>query len=121
MVSASKLLPARFFRNASGEEPVRTWLKELSREDRAIIGQDLMDVEISWPIGMPLCRTLKGYRDLWEVRSRLTGGRIARIIFYVRDGEMILLHGFIKKTQKTMQHDLDLAIKRKKEHERDDR
>jgi phage-related protein len=48
---------------------------------------------------------------LWEVRSRL-GDRIARVIFYVDGQTMVLLHGFIKKTQKTPRHELDLAMKR---------
>jgi phage-related protein len=113
-----KVLPARFFRTAAGDEPVRTWLKELDKGDREIIGSDIRDVELSWPIGMPLCRSLQGYKDLWEVRSKLTQRRIARVIFYIKDGEMILLHGFVKKAQKTPQKELDLAIKRKKEHEK---
>ena len=61
---------------------------------------------------MPLVRSLG--RDLWEVRSSLTGGKIARVIFCVEDGRMILLHGFIKKSRKTPQRDFDLALKRYK-------
>jgi phage-related protein len=113
-----KILPARFFCSATGKEPVRTWLKELEKEDRLIIGGDIRDVELSWPIGMPLCRALQGYKDLWEIRSRITRGRIARVIFYTKDGEMILLHGFVKKAQKTPRPELELAVKRKQEHER---
>jgi phage-related protein len=77
-----------------------------------VIGEDVKDVEFSWPIGMPLVRSLG--RDLWEVRSSLMHGRIARIIFCAEEGRMILLHGLIKKTQKTPQHDIDLALKRQK-------
>lgn len=113
-----KILPVRFFRTASGIEPVREWLKELNRDDCSIIGEDIKTVEFGWPIGMPLCRSVIGYKNLWEVRSKITDGRIARVIFSVRAGEMILLHGFIKKTQKTLQSDLDLAVKRRKEHEK---
>ena len=49
---------------------------------------------------------------LWEVRSTLDSRRIARVIFCTGDGHMILLHGFIKKTQKTPKADIDLALKR---------
>lgn len=77
-----------------------------------MIGADIKDVEFSWPIGMPLVGSLG--RELWEVRSRLPRGRIARVLFCVEQGRMVLLHGFIKKTQKTPQHDLDLALKRRK-------
>jgi phage-related protein len=87
-------------------------VKGLEAEDRKVIGEDIKDVEFSWPIGMPLVGSLG--RELWEVRSRLPRGRIARVVFCVERGRMVLLHGFIKKTQKTPQHDLDLALKRRK-------
>jgi phage-related protein len=76
-----------------------------------VIGEDIKDVEFSWPIGMPLVGSLG--RELWEVRSHLPRGRIARVLFCVEPGRMVLLHGFIKKTEKTPQHDLDLALKRR--------
>jgi phage-related protein len=106
-----KRLPARFFRLDSGREPVREWLKKLDPEDRKIIGEDIKDVEFAWPIGMPLVRALGN--GLWEVRSTLTGGNIARVIFTVEHGSMMLLHGFIKKSQKTSRQDLELAHKRR--------
>ncbi len=112
MNSPLKRLPARFYRSDSGREPVREWLKELNLEDRKTIGEDIKDVEFSWPIGMPLVRSLGN--GLWEVRSRLPRGRIARVIFCVEQGYMVLLHGFMKKNQKTPQQDIDLALKRKK-------
>jgi len=59
-----------------------------------------------------------GYAGLREVRSRLSGGRIARVFFYVSGSAMVLLHGFVKKTQKIPDKDLKLANRRKKEHER---
>lgn len=105
-----KRLPARFYLSASGREPVREWLKELPAEDRRIVGEDIKDVEFAWPLGLPLVRSLG--RELWEVRSSLTQGRIARIIFCVTDGQMVLLNGFIKKTQKTPSQEIDLALRR---------
>ena len=92
-------MPARFYRLHSGREPVREWQKNLDPEDRKIIGEDIKDVEFAWPIGMPLVRAVG--RGLWEVRSSLTGGKIARVIFTEEKGFMVLLHAFIKKTQKT--------------------
>lgn len=94
---------------------MREWLKGLDAEDRKAIGEDIKDVEFSWPIGLPLVRSLG--RELWEVRSSLPRGRIARIIFCIAEGHLILLHGFIKKTQKTPQSEIDLAAKRKREGE----
>jgi phage-related protein len=97
----------------SGREPVRDWLRSLDREDRKHVGEDIKDVEFSWPIGLPLCRPLGS--GLWEVRCDLTMGRIARVVFCTREGRMVLLHAFVKKTQKTPAPDLKLALKRMKE------
>lgn len=87
-----------FYRADSGKEPVRQWLKGLEPENRKTIGQDIKTAQYSWPLGMPLIRKLDP--GLWEVRSHITQG-IARVIFTVDDGVMVLLHGFIKKSQKT--------------------
>ena len=76
-------------------------------------GQDIATVEYGWPVGMPACRSLG--QGLWEVRSTLPGNRIARVIFCIAHGHMVLLHGFIKKTQKIPDEDLALARRRMKE------
>jgi phage-related protein len=101
----------RFFRTAAGNEPVREWLKSLDREDRRSLGEDLKTAQFGWHIGMPLIRKLQ--QDLWEVRTSLKDG-IARVIFTVLHGQMVLLHGFCKKSQKTPLHELDTARKRLK-------
>lgn len=112
MPEGLKRLYATFYRTAGGREPVRDWLKALPLEDRKLIGTDIKDVEFAWPLGMPLVRSLG--RGLWEVRSAVTGGRIARVIFCVDQNRMMLLHGFIKKTQKTPAKEIELALKRMK-------
>jgi len=108
-----KRLSARFYRSASGAEPVRDWLKGLPEADRRCLGYDIALVEFGWPIGMPVCRPLG--EGLWEVRSTLPSRRIARVIFCATQGSMVLLHGFIKKTQATPGADLDLARRRHQE------
>lgn len=92
---------------------MRDWLLDLDQNDRREIGKDIQKVEFGWPIGMPYCRPLG--RGLWEVRSGISSGRIARVVFCIRDGDLVLLHGFVKKTQKTPQQDIDLALQRMKE------
>ncbi len=113
-----KILPAIFYRTAAGSEPVRVWLRSLSLEDRRIVGEDIATIEFGWPVGMPHCRPIASRRGLWEVRSSLRNNRLARVLFSFCQGEMVLLHGFIKKTQQTPDGDLDLAMKRKKEFDR---
>ena len=100
------ILAVAFFRTETGREPVRDWLKALAREQRKIIGEDIKTVQFGWPLGMPLVRKLD--QDLWEVRIRLPAG-IARVMFTTGGQRMILLHGFIKKSQKTPRADLELA------------
>jgi len=115
MDEGQKRLPIRFYQSASGREPVREWLKSLSAEDRKILGTDIRTLEFGWPLGMPLCRTLGN--GLWEVRSSLPRGRIARVIFFIHAQHAVLLHGFLKKSQKTPKPDIDLALRRKREVE----
>lgn len=102
-----------FLVSPSGNQPALEWLRDLPRDDRLVIGQDLMRLQWRWPVGMPLCRNLGD--GLWEVRSSLPSRRIARVIFCAHDGSLVALHGFIKKSQKTPQADLELALQRKKE------
>ncbi|MET0544944.1 MAG: type II toxin-antitoxin system RelE/ParE family toxin [Caulobacterales bacterium] len=113
MIDRSKKLPARFYVSSTGRNHVRDWILELASEDRRTVGKDIQKVEFGWPIGRPHCAPLG--HGLWEVRSDLDSNRIARVVFCMSDGHMILLHGFIKKTQKTPQQDIELALKRKRE------
>jgi phage-related protein len=105
-------LPAVFFRTESGREPVREWLKDLANNERKIIGEDIMTVQFRWPLP-----DVSGLVDhlgsgIWEVRTKLPT-RIARTLFFVHEGEIVLLHGFIKKTRRTPQEDRALALQRK--------
>jgi len=96
----------------SGAEPAREWLLSLSKADRKIIGDDVLNVQYCWPIGKPLVENVGD--GLWEFRSQLRN-RIARIIFCVAGRTMVLLHGFIKNSRTTPKHELELARKRKKQ------
>ena len=97
---------------------MREWLKGLPLpEDRKRIGEDIKTVEFGWPIGMPVCKALGD--GIYEVQTRLRQNRIARVLFYVdKRSRMVLLHGFIKKTQKTPTEDLELARTNKNKHQR---
>jgi len=111
----AKRIPAKFYRTYSGSEPVREWLKSLNQEERRLIGIDIKTVEYGWPIGMPTCRPMG--KGLFEVRTNLPLGKVARVFFCIYENQMILLHGFIKKTQKTPKQDLNLALERKRKLE----
>jgi phage-related protein len=105
------VLRVRFYLTDMGVEPVRVWLRALSGRDRKTIGAAIVTVQFGWPLGMPLVRKLDV--ALWEVRVHLEG-RIARVLFTVYGHDMVLLHGFIKKSQATPKDDLALAKDRLK-------
>ncbi|MBD3376623.1 type II toxin-antitoxin system RelE/ParE family toxin [candidate division KSB1 bacterium] len=98
-----------FYKTETGNEPVREWLQSLRHEEKKAIGEDIKTIQFGWPLGMPLIRKLES--DLWEIRSRLKN-RTARILFSIIEDNMILLHGFVKKSQKTPKQDIQLARKR---------
>lgn len=103
------ILTVKFFQASAGTEPVHDFLMDLPRADRKVIGTDIKEVQLGWPLGMPLVRKMAP--GLWEVRSQLEN-RIARVLFTVYEGQMVLLHAFIKKSGKTPQADLELGKKR---------
>ena len=114
--SVPRKIPVVFYRTPGGAEVVRDWLRSLDDADRQAVGLDLMRVQYRWPVGMPLCRALGD--GLWEVRTSLPSNRIARVLFSVQQGRILVLHGFIKKTQKTPPDDLALARRRNREFEK---
>ena len=110
-MGSEKILTVSFFKSENGHEPVREWLKTLEKTNKKSIGEDILLVQFRWPLGMPLVRKME--KDLWELRSKLRTGGISRVFFTVKGSEMVLLHGFIKKSQKTPLKDIDLARNRK--------
>jgi phage-related protein len=106
------ILSVKFFAQPSGKEPVRDFLRAQTVEDRRAIGTDIKTVQLGWPLGMPLVRKMA--TDLWEVRSDLADG-IARVLFTVQAGQMVLLHAFVKKSQKTPANELETAVSRLKQ------
>ncbi len=109
----NKKITVLFYRTEAGNEPVREWLLTLDKEDKRTIGVDIKTVEYGWPVGMPVSRPLG--KGLYEVRSHISDKRISRVIFTIIDHYMILLNGFIKKSQKTPKVEIALALKRLKE------
>jgi phage-related protein len=116
MAGSPRKIPVVFYRTRGGSETVREWLRSLEERERNAIGLDLMRVQFRWPVGMPLCRSMGD--GLWEVRTNLPTNRIARVLFCIAQDRILILHGFIKKTQKTPDDELKLARRRKKEFEK---
>ena len=104
-----------FYATAAGNETVLEWLRSLRKDERAVIGTDLLTVQMGFPIGMPVCRPLGG--GLYEVRSSLPSKKEARLIFFQDDSDLVVVNGFIKKARTTPKAELDMARSRKREYE----
>ena len=117
MTKSSNSFPAKidlvFYQSAAGNEPVRDWLVALPDLNRRSVGLDLQRVQFRWPIGMPLVRPMG--KGLFEVRTNLSDGTISRVLFCFHMGDLYALHGFVKKSQKTPENELELARRRQKE------
>ncbi len=108
-------LGIRFFETEAGNEPVRKWLEQLDRGQMVKISEDIETVREGWPEGMPTCKYIRD--GIYEVRSSLPGKIRSRVLFCIHESYIMLLHGFIKKTQAIPKKDIDLALKRKKQLE----
>lgn len=113
MEKVKPTLTVEFYRELNGHEPVRVWLQSLEKPIRLILGEDISKVQFRWPLGMPLVRGLG--QGIHELRSHMPNG-IVRILFMVNNKTMILLHGFIKKTQKLPVQDFNIAKARAKNY-----
>jgi len=91
---------------------------DLTPQDRRSIGEDIATLEFGWPVGQPKCAPIKGIAGLYEIRTNISSGRTARVFFVIVDGQMVLLHGFVKKAQKTPAVELERAVARMKEVQR---
>lgn len=103
------VLSCRFYQTPAGNEPVREWLKSLSKDIRQAVGTDVAKVQVQWPVSKPLVGSLGN--GLYEARTSFDDN-IYRVLFYVNGAAIVLLHGFQKKTQKTPKADLELARQR---------
>ena len=104
-----------FFETESGNQPVRDFILQRQREDRKEIGADVFAVQKGFPLGLPLVEKLDA--GLWEIRSRLPDG-ICRILFTIHKQTLVLLHGFVKKSQKIPARELHTAKERLSEFRR---
>ena len=105
-------LGCRFFRSAVGAEPVRDWLRSLDADACKQIGHDILRVQWRWPVSRPIVGALG--EGIYEVRST-AGKREFRVLFYISESAMVLLHGFQKQTQSTPKAQLTIAKGRKRE------
>jgi hypothetical protein len=98
MMERPQPIPLVFWQLASRREPLRGWLKELSRGEQRVIGRDIAKVQFGWPIGLPVRRPSSG--GPWQARSSSPRRREARVLFGFHDEALIVLHAFFKTSQR---------------------
>ena len=105
-----------FFKTQNGKEPVRDWIqKNFKKQQRDEINTDMLFVVKHFP-NVPkqkMISKISGYEDIWEIRIRFANKIQVRILFLVHDLNIVFLHGFIKKSQKTPKTVLQLVNRRK--------
>jgi phage-related protein len=112
MIDRLEAILLAFWRSEAGREPVRDF-REMNRDDRAVVGANLRTLQFGWPVGVPLVRKLAD--GIFEVRSSLPSKREARLLFTASGKQIVVLHGFIKKSRKTPTLEIELARKRLRE------
>ena len=97
--------------DARGHSPVEEFFNQLAANDRARIDQTIRLLEeFGLQLGPPYVKHLEG--KLWELRVR-AGRRFYRVIYFTFTGQrFILLHAFLKKTQKTPRREIATAERR---------
>ncbi|MDL1898301.1 type II toxin-antitoxin system RelE/ParE family toxin [Anaerolineae bacterium CFX7] len=116
MASSPQRWSVVYYQDAQGRRPAQEFLLSLSATARAAVFHDINQLEeFGLLIGAPTVRPIEGIRKLWELRVKTADGAVR--LFYVARTErrFVILHGFIKKTAKTPQKELNLARKRLRE------
>lgn len=102
-----------YYKTSSGNEVVKDFIDKLPKIPGAKLGRqlDLLE-EFGNELGMPHVKSLGD--GLLELRVR--GKQEVRVFYvFVVGKKIILLHGFIKKTQETPKKELDIARSRQSE------
>ncbi|HUW65728.1 MAG TPA: type II toxin-antitoxin system RelE/ParE family toxin [Spirochaetia bacterium] len=64
----------------------------------------------NWPyIGEPHVKPMTGKKGLWELREQLGSKRVRIFFFQQQPHTLVMIHGIVKKTQKTPKRELDIA------------
>lgn len=108
-----------FYRDEVGTKPVAELLRNTMRSNPVLAAA--MKAEL-WQLGdrryhrLPHTKAITGWPGLIELRVR--GGNDARFLFFfAAEREIVVLHGFVKKSQRIPRPELELAMDRKRRYE----
>lgn len=106
-----------YYRTERGDMPVKEFIDSLPAKLKA---KNMRELELLEQFGptpeMPdkHAQPLHGkqYRGLWELRVKFSNDITRVFYFYPRDKEILLLHGFVKKSDATPTKELETAKRR---------
>lgn len=103
-----------WYTNSNGNSPVQETVNTLSIDDRAKVYAQIELLRVYGPcLTEPYVKTIRS--KLKELRLRIKQGQYRILFFIYTEGSIYLLHSFVKKTQKTPEQDISIAVKRMKE------
>ena len=106
-----------FYQKENGTIPVQEFLDALSVRHcaKALREIDILE-EYGRKLTLPYVKHIKN--KLWELRIK-SGSEISRIFYFVSVGDdIVLLHGFLKKTQRTPNREMKTAKTYLEDYER---
>jgi phage-related protein len=107
------------YEKADGKIPVLEFILGLNPKQQAKIYREIDLLEkFGNELHYPHVDIIKGkrYVDLWELRIELSSNIFRIFYFLPENNKVVLLHGIVKKKQKTPKKELDTALERMKEY-----
>jgi len=107
------------YEKKEGKVPVLEFILGLDPKQQAKIYREIDLLEkFGNKLHYPHVDTIKGdkYKGLWELRIEFSSNIFRIFYFLPRSNNAILLHGIVKKSQKTPRKELDVALSRMKDY-----
>jgi phage-related protein len=108
-----------FYENKENDCPVKNFIKGFTEKEQAKI---IWQIDLLKKFVIKLCNPYtekihgKEYKGLWELRIKYSGNDYRIFYFLYIRNKFILLHGIIKKSNKTPKEDLQTALYRMKNY-----
>ena len=100
-----------FYTKSNGRSPVVELIESLAKKDQAKILGCLQSVqELGFECHRVQFRQIRG--KFWEIKIKMSSGEFRLFYVTVKKSIMVVLHAYIKKTQKAPGNEVEIAEKR---------
>lgn len=94
----------------NGKRPAEEFLSGLDNQALAKVYKLIERLEVDGRLGFPHAKKLEGYKGLWELRVNSQRGAVRIFYVYWEQDTVILVSGFMKKSQKTPLRELERTV-----------